>query len=231
MHVLLDHITAFIIATVLFVSLFTMINRSRQNAVEMQIGQMVQEQAYDFMRVIEQDLENIRSQAQVISRNTYLEPDILDACEFTTDTEGRTTRLIFPTLANQKQGANSDIINVEYVLEPTGDKLTYLEKELDIFTINRYVHTGDSTVVRTHDGSSGNFITHFAITMHTAGVGGTDLSDTAFTGTCPPDGSLAKTHIEMQAALPTVDYVEGNQRSTSNLNVTRFSAVVYSPNR
>ena len=74
MHVLLDHISAFIVATILFVSIFTMTNRSRQNAVDMQIGQIVQEQAYDFARIIERDLENIRSEAQVVKRNQFLAP-------------------------------------------------------------------------------------------------------------------------------------------------------------
>ena len=67
--------------------------------------------------------------------------------------------------------------------------------------------------------------------MHTEGVGGTELSGTASSGDCPPDGALTKTHIEIQAAMPTVEYISGNQRSTGNLNVTRFGAVVYSPNR
>lgn len=231
MHVLLDHISAFIIATVLFVSVFTMINRSRQNAVEMQIGQMVQEQAYEFSRILERDLENIRSEAQVIARNTFLEPDLANVCSFVVDEKGRTTRLIFPTLKDPRLGANSDIVNVEYELVPTDTSVTYLGEKLDLYTIERFLRPGGDVSTRIPDGSSGAFITHFAVTMHADGIGGTELSGTASSGACPPDGALTKTHIEIQAALPTVEFVSGNQRSTSNLNVTRFGAVVYSSNR
>ncbi len=230
MHILLDHISAFIIATILFVSIFLMINRSRQNVVDMQIGQMVHEQAYEFSRILERDLENIRSDAQVIQRNLYQEPDIEESiCGFATDEFGRTTSLIFPTLADPGLGANSDIVNVRYELVSADTSLMYLGEELEIFTVNRYVRPGDSSV-EIPVGSSGAFITHFAVTMHTEGVGGTELSGTASTGECPPDGALTKTNIEIQAALPSVDFVSGKER-TSNLNVTRLGAIVYSSNR
>ena len=104
MHVLLDHITAFIVASVLFVSIFTMINRSRQNAVEMQIGQMVHEQAYDFARVLERDLENIRSESQVIQRNSFLEPDIDNLCGYEVDTDGRNKTIDIPNPGRSKAG-------------------------------------------------------------------------------------------------------------------------------
>ncbi len=236
MHVLLDHIGAFVVATVLFVSMFTMINRSRQNAVDMQIGQMVQEQAYEFARVLERDLENIRSEAQVIQRNQFKEPDIEESiCSFASDEFGRTTSLIFPTLEDARLGANSDIVNVRYELVSLDTTLTYAkdtnaEEELQLFTINRYVRRGDASF-ENRDGSSGAYITHFAVTMHSEGVGGTEISGTASSGDCPADGTLSKIHIEIQAALPSVEYTTGNQRATSNLNVTRYGAVVYSSNR
>ena len=208
-----------------------MINRSRQNAVDMQINQIVHEQAYEFSRIVERDLENIRSDAQVIQRNQFLEPDIEESiCGFVTDEFGRTTSLIFPTLADPRLGANSDIVNVRYELVSADTSLMYLGEELEIFTVNRYVRPGDSSV-EYPDGTSGAFITHFSVTMHSDGVGGTELSGTASTGACPPDGSLTKTLVEIQAALPSAEYISGNQRSTSNLNVTRLGAVVYSSNR
>lgn len=232
MHVLLDHIGAFVVATILFVSMFTMINRSRQNAVEMQIGQLVQEQAYEIARILERDLENMRSDAQVMQYNQFVEPDIEESiCSFATDAEGRTRSLIFPTLLDAREGANSDIVNVRYELVSLDTTLTYDgDIELELFTLNRYVRNGDASV-EYRDGSSGAYITHFAVTMHSEGVGGTEISGTASTGDCPADGTLSKTHIEIQAALPSAEFSTGGQRSKSNLNVTRYGAIVYSPNR
>ena len=231
MHVLLDHIGAFVVATILFVSMFTMINSSRQNAVDMQIGQLVQEQAYEIARVLERDLENIRSDAQVMQYNQFVEPDIEESiCSFATDAEGRTRSLIFPTLLDAREGANSDIVNVRYELVSADTSLIYAGEELELFRLNRYVRDGDASVEYS-DGSSGVYITHFAITMHSEGVGGTEIAETASTGDCPADGTLAKTHIEIQAALPSVDFGKGNKRAQSNLNVTRYGAIVYSPNR
>jgi hypothetical protein len=48
---------------------------------------------------------------------------------------------------------------------------------------------------------------------------------------CPGDGDLNRTRIEFKAALPGLEYIDDDQKSTSNLNVTRYGATVYSPNR
>ena len=225
MHVLLDHISAFLVATILFVSIFTFTNRNRQNAVEMQIGQMVHEQAYEFSKIIERDLENIRSDAQVNTAGLDI------PCYFNTDAFGRTNFLSIPTLEDPRAGAASGIVNVIYQLV-SSDTSIYLQGEKhEVFTVNRYRkvgHTPDAPLIP--DGQSGAFITHFQVNMFSADTAN-PVEPVAGTTTCPADGLLNRTRIEFQAAIPTVEYISENQKSTSNLNVSRFGATVYSPNR
>ena len=225
MHVLLDHISAFLVASILFVSIFTVINRNRQNAVEIQIGQIVYEQAYEFSKIIERDLENIRSDAQVAEAGLDIE------CRFVTDPQGRTVTLSIPTLENPAAGVTSNIVNIVYQLEPADTVITIRGQEFELFTVNRYRRSGaseDAPLIP--DGGSGAFITHFQVNMFSSDAA-TPAAPVAGVTTCPPDGLLNRTRIEFQAAIPTVEYVSDNKRSTSNLNVTRFGATVYSPNR
>ena len=225
MQVLLDHISAFLVATILFVSMFTVINRNRQNAVEMQIGQIVHEQAYEFSKIIERDLENIRSDAQVLAAGLTID------CSFSTDPNGQTLSLSIPTLDNPLAGAASGIVNIVYQLEAADTTLSILGEEHEIYTVNRYRRVGsadDAPLIP--DGGSGAFITHFQVNMFSSAVA-TPVAPVAGKTTCPADGELNRSRIEFRAAMPTVDYGTDNKRSTNNLNVTRFGATVYSPNR
>ena len=226
MHVLLDHISALLVASILFLSIFTVINRNRQNAVEMQIGQIVHEQAYEFSKIIERDLENIRSDAQVDVAGLEEIP-----CYVETDAEGRTVFLSIPTLDDPRAGAASAIVNVIYQLLPADTSITIRGESHKIFTVNRYRRSAiSSEAPLIPDGGSGAFITHFQVNMFSSDAT-SPATPVAGTTICPPDGELNRTRIEFQAAIPTIEYTSDNQRSTSNLNVSRFGATVYSPNR
>ena len=225
MHVLLDHISAFLVATVLFVSIFTMINRNRQNAVEMQIGQIVHEQAYEFSKILERDLENIRSDIQVA--NAGLDID----CYYSTDALGRTVYMSIPTLGNPQAGPASSIVNVIYQLVSADTTINIRGEEHDIFTVQRFLSAGsNSSAPSVPDGGSGAFITHFRVNMFSSETSN-PVAATAGVTSCPADGQLNRTRVEFQAAIPTVEYVAENKKSTSNLNVTRFGSTIYSPNR
>lgn len=225
MHVLLDHIAAFLVASILFVSIFTVINRNRQNAVEMQIGQMVQEQAYEFSKILERDLENIRSDEQVAEA---LGTSYAEECKYEINEEGLTEYVLFPTLESPDAGPNSGIIYIEYRLEPADTVLNIQGEEHEIYKVTRYrrQYPSSPSVI---DGGSGAFITHFNVRMYSTSQTFASTSSGLFR--CPEDGDLNRTRIEFQAALPGVEYISSDQKSTSNLNAIRFGATVYSPNR
>ena len=67
MHILLDHISASLVAGILFIALFTMMHRNRQNAFEMSVNQEITEQSYQFLKIIERDIENMRSSNELAS--------------------------------------------------------------------------------------------------------------------------------------------------------------------
>ncbi|MEZ4700130.1 MAG: hypothetical protein R2834_07350 [Rhodothermales bacterium] len=221
MHVLLDHISSIIVATILFVSLIAVVNRNRQNSVEMQIGQIIEKQAFEFARTVERDLENIRSKEQ-----TQLSLGRPEECLIERDGTGNTTRIIFPTLEDPSAGAASSIVHVEYRLIPDDTTTIAVDgANVQVYRIERRRKINDLTFV--DDGGSGNFITRFDVGMIEEGA----LS--APTGSlidiCPDE--LDRIHIEFQAAIPTIDKRSSDQRSTSNLNIVRYGNTIYSHNR
>ncbi len=226
MHVLLDHISAVLVASVLFVSIFTLTNRNRQNAVEMQIGQIVQEQAYAFSKIIERDLENIRSNKQVINAlgSSF---DVKETCKYEINEEGQTEFIRFATLESPNAGSVSGIVFVEYHLEPADTVITIQDEEHEIFKVTRYRRQLPSSPL-IPDGGSAPIITHFDVRMYPTTQTVSNVTGLIY---CPEDGELNRPRIEFQAAMPGVQNVTSDQRSTSNLNVTRFGATVYSPNR
>ena len=218
MHILLDHISAFLIAGILFIAVFTMMHRSRQSAVEMQVNQIIHEQAYEFLQMIERDLENIRSSTQVVAG---VDPTCT-MVNTTVDSLKRTQSITFPTLEVPiDQTLPAEYVSITYQMEHTAGDSAYVNGDfVPLFAINRYRQT-DSTSTAIPTGTSGPIITHFAVTMY---------NKSGLEAVCPDDGDLGRTHIEFQAASAiNVDYE--HQKSSNNLNTTRFGATVYSPNR
>lgn len=220
MHILLDHISAFIIGGIVLVSVLTMMHKNRQSTVEIQINQIVHEQAYEFLRIVERDLENIRSSSQAVLRG------VPDTCGFQTITLGtlkRTQSLVFPTL-EAPPNRPPELVSVIYRLEEDTslDSVRVNDRNQKIYSVNRY-RRANASAPEIPDGTSGPIITNFSVRMYD--------NDGVEALACPDDGDLGRTQVEFQAALPTVEYLDENQRSKTNLNVTRFGATVYSPNR
>ncbi len=220
MHVLLDHISSVLVASVLFIALITVVNRNRQNTVELQVGQMVHKQALDFARTVERDLENIRSTDQVQAQLGRPEECIIER-----DAAGNATRLIFPTLEDPQLGLASGIVHVEYRLVPVDTTtIDVVGAPMQVYRVERRQKIDPVTYV--DEGGSGAYITRFTVRMVEEGAtgGGGGLVEA-----CPD--ALDRTHIELQAAVPTVQNTGSDQKSTNNLNIVRYGNTVYSHNR
>ncbi len=221
MHVLLDHISAVIVATVLFISLIAVVNRNRQNTVELQIGQMVEKQAFSFARTIERDLENMRSKEQ--TETTLGRPE---ECFLERDAAGNVTHLLFPTLEDPSAGVASNIVHVEYRL--IAEDSTTIDVHgafMQVYRMERRRKINDLTYI--DDGGSGSFITRFTIGMVSEGA--VAAPSGLLVETCPEN--LDRVHLEFQAAIPTVEQRSPDQKSTSGLNIVRYGNTIYSQNR
>ena len=232
MQFLLDNIAALIVAGVLFVSVFTMMQRNNQNAIELTVNKMIHEQAYDFLKVIERDIENIRSTGQAIDSGT----DTL--CEVESENVVQDTliitntkRIVFPTYIRPIDGTPDRTVSVRYVREdpPTGpDSVLVNGQFLPLYNIVRYEKFGETGSVN-YAGESGPIITNFLIEM---------FDSQGNLNPCADEGALGRTRIEFQAAMAPVEYHEQQSIFVNNtktrfgtLNVSRFGATVYSANR
>jgi hypothetical protein len=221
MHVLLDHISSVIVASLLFLSLIAVMHRSRQNTIELQVGQMIEEQAFSFARTVERDLENIRSGQQ-----TLLALGRTEECLIERDGAGNTTRLLFPTLDRPDAGVASAIVHIEYRLVP--DDTTTIEvagTRRPVYRVERRRKINDLTYV--DDGASGNFITRFDIGMVEEGAIGAPSG--LLLELCPDN--LDRVQVDFQVAVPTVEYESADKKSTTRFNVVRYGTTVYTQNR
>ena len=232
MHILLDNIAALLVAGVLFVSVFAMMQRNNQNAIEFTVNKMVYEQAYDFLKVIERDIENIRSTSQAIDTgtDTFCEVDNENVVQDTMIVTN-TRRIAFPTYIRPIDGTPDRTVSVRYVREdpPTGpDSIIVNGRYTPLYNIIRYEKFGETGSVR-YAGESGPIITNFLVEM---------FDNKGNLLACADEGSLGRTRVEFQAALAPVEYhdqqslFENNNTSRfGTLNASRFGATVYSANR
>ena len=229
MHILLDHISALLIAGVLFVSVFTMMHRNRQNAVELQVNQIVNQQAYDFLDMLERDIENMLSADQLngvsLDSTCFLELHPPDS----TGTETFKS-FSFPSMEvyTDTVGFVRDsvaLVHLTYRKEPTGLNAMVNGEEQPLYIIYRdKQNEGPGGVFQ--DGSSGEMITDFSLLLFNEGGGSTDR------GACPSE--LGSTKVEFEAAsVWSYDYTADDRytKSKNNLNTTRYGATIYSPNR
>ena len=232
MHILLDNIASFLVAGVLFVTIFAMMHRNSQNAVELTVNNMVHEQAYDFLKIIERDLENIRSTGQAQDAGadplcTIAEESIVQDTVITTNTQS----IVFPTFIRPIDGTPDRTVSVRYVREdPPGgpDSVFVNDRYLRLYNVIRYEKFGETGTID-YAGESGPIITNFSVQM---------FDNEGNLLPCADEGKLGRTRVEFQAAADPVEYQEQqsifvNNRTTrfGKLNVSRFGATVYSANR
>lgn len=225
MHVLLDHISSIMIAGVLFIAVFTMMQRNQQNAMEMQVNNMVSEQAYHFLNMMERDIENM------------LHPDQLDGialdptCTVSMDPSDTTlTRSFsFPSMevfTDTSTGIPVDSVarvHLTYQLTPTLKKAIVNGVEKPLYKIDR-IKQNEGVGGTAIDGTSGEIITNFSVTLFNEDGGVTP-------GACPEELGNTKVQFEAASEISFESADERVQKSRTNLNTTRYGATIYSPNR
>ncbi|NNF58843.1 MAG: hypothetical protein HKN04_11455 [Rhodothermaceae bacterium] len=199
----LDHLAAVLIGSVILVVLMLMQQRTRQHTVEATVNQVVQARAHAFVRLLERDVENMRTEAQALNAlGTY-------TCAVSRDTSGRTTAFTFPTLLDPDQGPTSPVGHVTYRLEAAGDSVRVGEAISPLFRIVREEDDGSITMTA---GGSGETIVGFDVALFA-------LRSAAPTFTCPDN--LSRVRLEVQAAVEGPAQQAADQRATSRHTLTR----------
>lgn len=212
MSALFDHLAAILIGTTIILIVLVVQQRSRQHAVETTVGHTVQARTYSFARMLERDIENMRSEAEamaVLGRYT---------CAVTT-VGGQTTAFTFPTLLAPDQGALSPLGHVTYRLEATSDSVRAGGATRALFRVVRETDDGSGP---TPDGGSGETIVGFDIGLFA-------LRATTPATTCPDNLSRVRLDIETAAEGPS--RLSNDQSATGTRTLSRLGFTFRPPHR
>ncbi len=229
MQILLDNLASiFIAAAILLIIVYVQL-RGSLGAAESTINYMVYSEALNINTLLERDIENMLKAAQIAEASSFTGGSGAYACSlYVFNNQARI--LTFPTIANPDSTmnaagnpGNTDAIQVSYVLETTGDSARVLVGNVmqfvPLFAINRMV--GTDTTAR-----SLPYVTNFEVRFGNKGdldFFPSSLSDTTNT-LCSAD--MAKVRYDFKLVGDDIEFVSRDQRSTGQMNVSRFGATV-----
>lgn len=231
MQIILDHLASiFVSAAILLIIVFIQM-RGTLGAAESTINHMVYSESINVNRMLERDLENMLNAVQVDSASTITGGT--GACNLITG-GGRVQSFTFPTVADPDNSINATgnpstmaAIEVRYTLEASGDSALVptggVDQWLPLFTLQRYVGTSLTA-------SSLPYVTNFDVRL--GFQDSTFVPSTLVPNTTTPCGTaaagtgLTKVRYDFKLVANGLDFVSRNQRSTSQLNITRFGSTV-----
>ena len=214
MQVLLDNLGAILVSSVLLVIFGAVQLRGQQSSVDAQRDNMVKTRTYEFTKLLQRDLENMRSEKQT--------QDALGAYKCRVErVDSLTTAFTFPTLLTDESSSDltaAPIVHVTYKLEPVG--MTHaMGKPRALYDLHRTVdgHLEQS-------GSSGDNITDFRIDLLKRD--GTPTAGAMATADCSAE--MRQVRVQMLASM---EGVTPNEWSTgSHFNTARYGVTLQPPN-
>lgn len=229
MQIILDHLASFFIGAVILLIVVYIQLRGSLGAAESTINHMVYSEALHINQLLERDLENMLTSAQVLKASSFTGGSGVFACSLHTE-NGRADTLTFPTLADPEITMNSAgdpattaAIEVKYVLDPAGDSVAVqvgsTTQLIPLFTLNRYVG-GVITA------SSLPYITNFEVRLGNQGNNVFIPADLEPETTTICGASLTKVRYDFKLIAEGIEFISLDQRSTNNLNVSRFGSTI-----
>ena len=224
MNTTFDHLTGVIVAgAVLLIYAFIQF-RGWQSASEATIHNVVYTDALAIGKIIETDIENMRTEDQTNEAHNRgkLTGGTTFTCELTTGS-GVTTSFTFPTLSDPggdyalADPADAKVAIVTYTLTDTGDVMKLREgsatNTVPIYRIDRMIDGN-------YAGGSQSNITHFLVEL--SDKGSSTFSSTS--STCPTN--LEKVRFELKLATNGLGESPDGQESNSQTNMSRFGNTV-----
>jgi hypothetical protein len=187
MYTIIDHLGAILVGTVALVIVLAVSHRARESAVEMAVGHAAAARSHAFMRVLERDIENMRTESDALAAVGRYD------CAITRDADDRVESFTVPTLLDPDRGPSSPIGHVTYRREPTGDSVLVDGTRRALFDIVREQDDGSGPVAA---GGSGGVMVEME-------VGFFALRSVASSSTCPDDLSRVRVEILTATEGPT----------------------------
>jgi len=213
MFTMIDHLGAVLVGTVALVTILSLSHRARESAVETTVGNVAQARAHAFMRVLERDVENMRTEAETRAAvGTY-------SCGLTRDAGGSVESFTVPTLLDPDRGAASPVGHVTYRREPTGDSVHVDGSPRALYSMVREEDAGAGPIP---GGGSGGVIVGID-------VGFFALRSVGSTPICPDD--LSRVRLEFVTAIPGPEHHNDGSAALGSYNVARHGYTVRPPGR
>ena len=225
MQVILDNLSAVIISGVL-IFIFALVQiRGVQTSAESNVNYIVRTETLDLAHMIERDIENMRTAAQVgdAQLNGVYTGGPYN-CSMVVN-GGQTTQFTFATLSDpQNLGALADptlapVTLVSYTLTDTGFTIP---ETINGATVNTTLWRLDRMVSGASSGGSRGYVTDFRIEMYPDGTGAAGAVTT--TSTCP--GTMTKVRFYLKVATDAVTELAQDQRSMSQMNFSRYGTTI-----
>ncbi|MDZ4698296.1 MAG: hypothetical protein SH809_01210 [Rhodothermales bacterium] len=224
MQFIFDHIASVLVASVV-IMIFAMLQlRGSQTLSETTIHQIVYSDALSAGRMIQRDLENMRTEEQTTEAivRGVLSGGSAYTCVMTASGD-TTLTLTFPTLTDPEgvsalvDPMDAPVQIVSYFLEAVNDSVAV---DKGASTIHYELYRLNRIVGGTFTGGTKGNVVHFSVGLASKG---SSLFTTAST-TCPV--GLSTIRFELKIAIDGITHVAGDQRSTSQLNLSRYATTV-----
>lgn len=232
MHIILDHLAAVLISSVVLLIFVLIQLRGTQTTTEATVNHIVYTEATDVSKNLIRDIENMLTSGQTsaaMNDGRLLGSTGVFTCQITTVASPvgpLTTSFTFPTVANADSSfsAGSDpltaqAVQVVYNLVATGDSI-----DITIANLPQRVpmHQLQRVVAGVVTGASKGFMTQFIVETARKDVAG--YARTIGTAPCPV--SMTNMRFEYKLATGGVEFITSDQRSTNQHNISRFGITV-----
>lgn len=224
MQFIFDHIASVLVASVV-IMIFAMLQlRGSQTLSETSIHQIVYSDALSAGRMIQRDLENMRTEEQTteaIARGVLTGGGAY-VCAMTANGD-TTLTLTFPTLTDPEgvtalaDPMDAPVQIVTYFLEAVNDSVK-VDKGASMTHYGQY--RLNRLVGGTFTGGTKGNVVHFSVGLASRG----SSAFTTASSNCP--AALAKIRFELKTAIDGITHVAADQRSTSQLNLSRYATTV-----
>ena len=233
MQVILDNLMAVVISSVL-VFIFALLQlRGMSNTSETSLNYMVRTETLSIARMLEQDIENMRTEDQTneaIANGDFTGGGVFSCVAVDGGTDDLTLEFTFPTLLDH-QGTTSlsdpttaDVQLISYVLVDTG---TLLPLKSGGTTTNLPLYRLERRVNGVSGGGSRGYVIDFKVEFLQGGTGTPLLAhgrSTPSNVSCPSD--MKKVRFQIKMATDAITNVTHDQESTSQLNFSRYGNTI-----
>lgn len=209
MQVLLDHLTAVVMGSILLMVLLTLQLRGKQHNLNTTVSAATSRQAQTLLHTLERDIENMRTPQQAREAVGYYDLRL-------TRSAGRTKTFVFPTVGG---GSASGVVHVAYRLEPVYETVAVDAAERPAYRLSRYVDTGRG-FRRSTPGPEG--VVEFQIWI-------TD-DDGATVTTADGIEDIDRVRLELALAADAPGQRSGDQALETSANLAHLGQTIRPPN-